>query len=122
MRKREEKVISVTTERRVYEVISPTLDPRRENQWILDDDGRKIPAIIQDLDFLDAVRDEGIIFASGCTIDCEMQETWWETAEGIRMEFRVTQVHETLNRDPDELARERRRNEPQLDDDEWGWG
>ena len=71
-----------------FEIISPVLDPDEESEWLISDGGDVLPVVVQDREFLQAVKEGEVSFASGCGIVCELEVTQWLNADGVRSDYR----------------------------------
>jgi hypothetical protein len=52
--------------------------------------------VVDDEEFLRAVKDGRVVFTSGCSIVCELEVTQWMTGEGVRSDYRVRNVTEVI--------------------------
>ena len=89
-----ESLLYKKVERGSFAVISPVLDPDEESEWLISDGTEVIPVVIQDEEFLQAVKEGQVGFASGCNIVCVLETTQWLTGEGVRSDYRVSCVTE----------------------------
>ena len=65
-----------------FTIISPVLDPDEEEEWLITIGDVVIPVVVVDQDFLQAVKEDKISFASGCSIVGELEVTQWLTGKG----------------------------------------
>ena len=77
-----------------FAVISPVLEPEEESEWLISDGTEVIPVVVTDREFLQAVKEGQVGFASGCNIVCELEITQWLTDEGVRSDYRISHVAE----------------------------
>ena len=103
---RGEILLSSSTDVSTYKIVSPILDPREEDEWIINDGKQDINALVRDHDFLEAVRDGMVTFVHGSTIECQLQVTNWMSKEGVRTEYRIENVLRTTNPEREESAPE----------------
>ena len=80
-----------------YTIISPVLDPEEESEWLVADDNGVIPVTVADQDFLQAVKDGRVTFASGCAIVCQLEVTQWLTPEGVRSNYELNHITEIIS-------------------------
>ena len=93
----EECLLSRTRSRRTFEIVSPVLDPSKEDEWLISDGEQTIGVTIEDEEFLEAVRSGEISFAAGSSIVADLEVTHRIVNGGVKSKYRLTQVVELRN-------------------------
>ena len=94
-------LLARTVSEQAFAVVSPVLDPDEESEWLISDGTNVLRVVVDDKDFLEAVKDGRVAFTSGCSIVCELEVTQWMTRDGVRSESRLRNVVEVIQ--PEDL-------------------
>ncbi len=95
-RETREVLLGRTVSEQTFGVVSPVLEPDEESEWLISDGSGVLRVVVEDDEFLRAVKDGRVVFTSGCSIVCELEVTQWMTGEGVRSEYRVRSVMEVI--------------------------
>ena len=90
----DECLLSRTKSRRTFEIVSPVLDPSKEDEWLISDGDQTIGVTIEDEEFLEAVRAGEISFAAGSSILADLEVTHRIVNGGVKSKYRLTEVVE----------------------------
>ena len=87
-----ENLILKDNRKMAFSIVSLTF--KEANKWRLSDGSAIVNATISDQDFLERVDQSLEVFAKGDSLICMVDVSQWQTSQGVRSEYEVTQVIE----------------------------
>ena len=90
-------LLSRSKSRKTFAIVSPVLDPSKEDEWVISDGEQTLTVTINDQDFLEAVRTGEISFVAGSSILAELETIHRITRGGVLSEYRLTEIIEVTD-------------------------
>ena len=88
----DECLLSQSKSRKTFDIVSPVLDPSKEDEWIISDGEQTLTVTIEDKNFLEAVRSGEIVFVAGSTILADLEIVHRITKGGVLSSYQLTEV------------------------------